>query len=95
MSDDITLKRLTAFEERLDHFEKRFDEANVRVDALRGEIVDHVRQVEMRLATAIHGVLAAVQDLKSWHQERDDTRARMQRLEERLAEIERKEASRH
>lgn len=68
--------------------EERLGAVEERIDSTRGEVIDHVRQVELRLGTAVHGVLAAVQDLKAWHQERDDVRARMQRLEQRLAELE-------
>jgi chromosome segregation ATPase len=66
----------------------RMDNLENRIDKLKGELIDHTRQVELRLATAVHGVLTAVNDLKTWHEERDDLRAKMRELERRLAEIE-------
>jgi chromosome segregation ATPase len=95
--DDLVAKRLEAVTQRLDALERRMGEAassaqvsalSARLEATRSELIDHGRQVELRLATAVHGVLAAVQDLKTWHQDRDDVRARMQQLEARLADLE-------
>lgn len=79
--DELLGKRLDDIARRLEAVEKRVGDAatSTQVEQVRSELIDHVRQV---------APLAAVQDLKSWHQERDDMRSRMQRIEARLDEVE-------
>ena len=72
--DELLAKKLDRMEQRLGALEQRtstmatagqLEALGVRIDKLRGEIIDHTREVELRLATAVHGVLTAViQDLE-------------------------------
>lgn len=98
-NDDVTPRRLAGLEERLDRIEARLGgiegQVERKTDALRTDVIDHMRQIELRLSTAITGVPGAIHDLKTWHQERDNTKSRLDAMEAKLVEMERRQTSQH
>ena len=93
--DDITNKRLADIEAKIEALEERvggrFDKlgADVRivkddVTSHAAKLTSHVTAMEMRLSTAIMGLAGAIADVKAFMVERDQTQARLARIEEKL-----------
>ena len=98
--DDLTRKKFENLEHRIDAVEKKVEGVNAhldqKVDGVESKIDalhDRMSQVETRVTTEIHAVLGAVADLKAWLVDRDDTKARLAKFEERLAALEKQRPS--
>lgn len=86
--DDITNKRFADIEKRIDGLEERvgdrFDKLSADIQITRDDLRAHMTAVEMRLSTAIMGLAGAIADVKAFMVERDQTQARLARIEEKL-----------
>jgi chromosome segregation ATPase len=93
--DELLDRRLQALQESLEAL--RDDQAGLRqayvehgadlaaqLANFQSEVRDAHRNLELRLSTEVRETAALVRDLKAWLQDRDDTRARLQKLEEQV-----------
>lgn len=102
--DDVTSQRFKDLEGQISQLKQevglRFDavESNVadlqkEVTTFRTEVHDAFRNLDLRVTTEIRETAGLIRDLKTWLIERDDTRTRIAKLEEEMAQLKNQLAS--
>lgn len=91
--DDVTNKRFADLEARLVGTETRLAERIEGLGKKDDELRAYMTAMEMRLATAITGLAGGIADIKAFLVDRDQTQARLAKIEERLEKLDKSRAS--
>lgn len=79
---------------RLEHVTKGLErglaETNERIDRLRTELKDEIREVDLRAQTRMLDLIAATQDTNAMLRDRFELRDRVERCEQKIEELEKR-----
>ena len=91
--DAFTKKRFDGIDARISKLETGLAELKTglteEITELRDEVTDGFRQLDLRLSTEVREVAGMLRDLKAWLVDRDETKARLDKLEEEFSELKR------